>query len=301
MSAINAQGATKQYGDVTALQDLELTVERGEVFGFLGPNGAGKSTTIDIILDHARPTAGSVQVLGMDAQNESVAIRERTGVLPERFDPLGEMTGREHIEFAVEAKNAEDDPKEILDRVGLVNGIDRPATTYSKGMTQRLMLGVALVGTPELLILDEPTTGLDPNGAREIRKIVTEERDRGTTVFFSSHILEQVEAVCDRVGILNRGRLVAVDTIDGLREATDTIGEITISLTTVPDELQEHLQAIDGTSSARIQDSTLTVTCENHAKGAVIRACHDLGANIENIETNKASLEEIFTTYTGGR
>ena len=300
MVAIDLSGLTKRYGGVTALQNVDLTVESGEVFGFLGPNGAGKSTTIDILLDHARPTSGEARVLGMDAQRETVAVRERTGVLPERFGPLGEMTGRQHVAFTAEAKNADTDPDAVLDRVGLTHAAERQASGYSKGMTQRLMLGMALVGEPELLILDEPTTGLDPNGARQMREIVTEEAERGATVFFSSHILEQVEAVCDRVGILDEGRLVAVDSIDGLREAAGTTGELAVTLDAVPDGLAADIEELPGVASVRIEDRTVTAGCENAAKGAVVRACQDAGATVENIETSEASLEDLFAAYTGG-
>jgi len=300
MVAIDLDGVTKRYGDVTALQSVDLTVESGEVFGFLGPNGAGKSTTIDILLDHARPTAGRAEVLGMDAQAETVAVRERTGVLPERFGPLGEMTGRQHVAFTAEAKDAADDPDAIMERVGIAHAADRPAKSYSKGMTQRLMLGMALVGQPELLILDEPTTGLDPNGARQMRQIVREEADRGATVFFSSHILEQVESVCDRVGILDQGRLVAVDSIDGLREAAGTTGELTVTLESVPDGLAADIEALAGVTSVGVEDGTVTVGCENTAKAAVVRTCQDAGVTVENIETSEASLEDLFAAYTGG-
>ena len=300
MVAIDLDGVTKRYGDVTALQRVDLSVESGEVFGFLGPNGAGKSTTIDILLDHARPTAGRASVLGMDAQQETVSVRERTGVLPEQFGPLGEMTGRQHVEFTVEAKDADDDPDHIMERVGIGHAADRPASGYSKGMTQRLMLGMALVGQPELLILDEPTTGLDPNGARQMRQIVRDEAERGATVFFSSHILEQVEAVCDRVGILDEGNLVAVDSIDGLREAAGTTGEIAVTLDTLPDGIESDVEAIDGVTSVRVETDTLTAGCENPAKGEVVRACQAAGATVEDIETSEASLEDLFATYTGG-
>ncbi|QGN07318.1 ABC transporter ATP-binding protein [Halorhabdus sp. CBA1104] len=300
MVAIDLDGVTKTYGGVTALQGVDLTVESGEVFGFLGPNGAGKSTTIDILLDHARPTTGHVTVLGMDAQTETVAVRERIGVLPERFGPLGEMTGRQQLEFAIEAKSAEDDPDAIMERVGIAHAADRPTKGYSKGMTQRLMLGMALVDDPDLLILDEPTTGLDPNGARQLRQIVHEEADRGATVFFSSHILEQVEAVCDRVGILDQGNLVAVDSIDGLRDAAGTTGEMTLELDSVPDNLDAEIERIEGVASVRREDGSVTVGCENPAKGAIVRACQDAGATVENIETSEASLEDLFAAYTGG-
>jgi ABC-2 type transport system ATP-binding protein len=236
----------------------------------------------------------------MHARTESVSIRERIGVLPEQFGPLGEMTGLEHVEFALEAKSGTEDPAQILDRVGLSGVGDRPASQYSKGMAQRLMLGMALAGEPDLLILDEPTTGLDPNGARQLRQIVTEECNRGATVFFSSHILEQVEAVCDRVGILYRGQLAAVDTIDGLREAAGTTGEITIELDAVPDGLPEAIEAIDGVSSVSREESTLSVGCANDAKAVVVETCLDAGIAVENIETSKASLEDLFAAYTGG-
>ncbi|WP_254863940.1 ABC transporter ATP-binding protein [Halovivax gelatinilyticus] len=230
MSAIELSGVTKRYGGVTALRDIDLTVEHGEVFGFLGPNGAGKSTTIDILLRYTHPTDGRVEVLGHDVDADPVAVRERTGILPEGFAPFETMTGRHHVEYAIEATGADDDPDDLLERVDVAHAADRPARNYSKGMAQRLTLAMALVGDPDLLILDEPSTGLDPHGVRQMRRIVREERDRGATVFFSSHILEQVEAVADRVAILNEGRLVTVDTIDGLREAVGTGSELTVEL-----------------------------------------------------------------------
>jgi ABC-2 type transport system ATP-binding protein len=300
MTAIELTGVTKRYGSVTALRGLDLSVGTGEVFGFLGPNGAGKSTTIEIMLDHARPTSGETRVLGMDPREESVAVRGRTGVLPEGFGPLGEMTGREHVAFAVEARGGEEDPETILDRVGVSHAADRPVTAYSKGMAQRLMLGMALAGRPDLLILDEPTTGLDPNGAREMREIIRTERDRGATVFFSSHVLEQVEAVCDRVGILDRGRLVAVDTIDGLRDATDATGEIVVSLDSVPGSLLETIGGLEGVGSVTREGSAVRASCTNDAKGRIVRVCQEAGLTVGNIETSEASLEDLFAAYTGG-
>ncbi|MFT4946948.1 MAG: ABC-2 type transport system ATP-binding protein, partial [Natronomonas sp.] len=202
MTAIELNGLTKRYGSLVAVDNLDLRIEEGEVFGFLGPNGAGKSTTINIILDFVKPTAGQARVFDMDCQQQGQDLRHRIGVLPEGYDVYDRLTGRQHLEFAIESKNATDNPQELLERVDIADAADRKASGYSKGMAQRLILAMALVGDPDLLILDEPTTGLDPNGAREIREIIREENSRGTTVFFSSHILSQVEAVCDRVGIL---------------------------------------------------------------------------------------------------
>ena len=299
MAAIEIRDLSKQFGSVTALQNLDLTVETGEVFGFLGPNGAGKSTTIDILLNHVHPTAGSARVFGMDVQDESIPIRERAGVLPEGYGPLGRMTGHKHVEFALQAKRADGDPQAILDRVGIAGAADRRVEDYSKGMKQRLMLGMAIAGSPDLLVLDEPTTGLDPNGARRMRQIVQAEAERGTTVFFSSHILEQVEAVCDRVGILNQGRLVAVDTIDGLRETAGATGLLSVTMASIPDGLVETIRERDGVTSVAIEGTTLVVGCENAAKGAVVADCYEAGI-VENVETSEASLEDLFVSYTEG-
>ncbi|MFC6755068.1 ABC transporter ATP-binding protein, partial [Halorubrum tibetense] len=159
MTAIELRGVTKEFPGATAVRDLDLTVEEGEVYGFLGPNGAGKSTTIDMLLDLVRPTEGTVTVLGRDARAESVAIRRRTGVLPEGFSVYDRLSGRKHVEFAIRSKEVEADADALLDRVGIREDADRKAGDYSKGMRQRLLLAMALVGEPELLVLDEPATG----------------------------------------------------------------------------------------------------------------------------------------------
>ncbi|WP_227374750.1 ABC transporter ATP-binding protein [Haladaptatus halobius] len=298
MAAIRIDEVTKRYDGVTAVNDLSLEVRAGEVFGFLGPNGAGKSTTINLLLDFIRPTSGEVEVLGHDAQAESVAVRSRTGVLPEGFSVYDRLTGRQHVEFAIESKETEDDPDALLDRVGILDAADRKAGGYSKGMSQRLALAMALVGEPELLILDEPSTGLDPNGAREMREIVRAEQDRGATVFFSSHILGQVEAVCDRVGILRDGELVAEDSIDGLREATGADTRLRIETTSLPPGALDRVREIDGVSGVNRDGNTLFVACETNVKTTVIAALENAGADIDDFETEEASLEDLFVAYT---
>jgi ABC-2 type transport system ATP-binding protein len=299
MPALDATGVTKSFGGVTALRDLDLTVRDGEVFGFLGPNGAGKSTTINIILDYLKPTSGTVEVFGIDAQDDPVAVREHVGVLPEGFNVLGQMTGREHVAFAADSKGVDDDPDAVLDLVGLSEVGDRTAAAYSKGMRQRLALGMAVVGDPDLLILDEPTTGLDPNGARFVRDTVRSLSDDGTAVFFSSHILDQVEAVADRVGILRQGELVAVDSIDGLRAATGGGSRLDVTLDRQPDDaMLSRVQEVAGVSDVSADGRTVTVACENAAKAAVVDAVRADGAGVENFETSQTSLDELFAQYT---
>ncbi len=297
MAAIELDGVTKRYGDVTALRDLSLTVEEGEIFGFLGPNGAGKSTTIDVLLDYVRPDSGRATVLGHDAQAESLAVRRRTGVLPDGYHVYDRLTGRQHVAFVAESKGVDDDPDAVLERVGVADAADRTAGGYSKGMTQRLALGMALVGEPDLLILDEPSTGLDPKGAREMREVIRAERDRGATVFFSSHVLEQVDAVCDRVGILRDGELVAVDSVDGLREAAGTEGTLRVELEAVPDGVVEAVRAVDGVSGVTVDGTTLVVATDG-AKSAALSAVEEAGATVVDFSTEEASLEELFVAYT---
>lgn len=299
MTAIELRNVAKHYGDVVALANLDLEIDEGEVFGFLGPNGAGKSTTINLLLDFVRPTVGSVQVLGHDAHEESVAVRRRTGVLPEAFGVYERLTGTEHIEFAMESKDVETNPTDVLDRVGLSSSdAERKAGEYSKGMRQRLALGMALIGEPDLLILDEPSTGLDPNGAREMREIVREENARGATVFFSSHILGQVEAVCDRVGILRDGELVAQDSVEGLRDAVGTESTLRISVDSVNEAIVDEVRALDGVSEVDVVEKTVEVTCSDDAKTAVLSTLEEGGMAVSDFETEEASLEDLFAAYT---
>ncbi len=300
MATIELTNVTKRYGDTMALSDLDLTVRKGTIYGFLGPNGAGKSTTINLLLDFARPTAGSVRVFGHDPQDESRTIRKRTGILPEGFDLYDRLTGRQHLDFAIESKGVDDDPEAILERVGIAEAADRKVGGYSKGMAQRLALGAALIGEPELLILDEPSTGLDPAGARDMRTIIREERDRGATIFFSSHILGQVDAVCDRVGILRDGALVAEDTVEGLREATSAKTTLRVTVDQVPENASEQLLTYAGVSEVAIEDTTLVVSCESDVKTTVLDTLETEGATVQDFTTEESSLEELFMAYTEG-
>jgi ABC-2 type transport system ATP-binding protein len=301
MTAIQTEGLTKRFGeDVLAVDDLDLVVESGEVFGFLGPNGAGKSTTINMLLGFLRPTAGSVEVLGMEVAGDSRPIRQRLGLLPEGWEPYENLTGREHVESAIHAKDASDDPAVLLDRVGLdEDAWDRRAGTYSTGMQQRMSLAVALVGDPDLLILDEPSSGLDPDGVSLLRDIIREEADRGASVFFCSHILEEVEKVCDRVGILNEGSLVALDTIDNLRGDMRAGATVTAQLDAIPSDLA--VADVEGVREVTYGDDGV-VTVEVGEAAAKMRTLRylDAHATVQDVSIEDASLEALFDEYTNG-
>jgi ABC-2 type transport system ATP-binding protein len=294
--AIETDSLVKRYGPVTAVDGLDLRVRRGEVFGFLGPNGAGKSTTIDVLLDFAKPTAGSATVAGLDAQADRDAVHERIGVLPENYGLYERLSGYDHLEFAVELKDAADDPDDLLDRVKLsADAAERDVEGYSQGMRQRLALALALVGDPDVLLLDEPTNGLDPNGARELRTVIREENERGATVFFSSHVLEQVETIADRVGIMNRGRLVAVDTLAGLRESLGTNSVVSFDVADPPDL---DFSDVPDVTDVVVTDASVTITCRDPAaKLTAIDRVRD-ATRVTDVRISDSSLEDLFASYT---
>jgi ABC-2 type transport system ATP-binding protein len=220
VAAIAARGLTKHYGSVRALDDLTLEVREGEIFGFLGPNGAGKSTFIRLLLGHLHPTAGSATVLGLDIGRSSVAIRSRVGYLPGGIALDDNLTGVRHLDDlaalsgrAPVRRAALCEALELTDRT-----LGRPIRDYSRGMRQKIGIVQALQHDPELAILDEPSEGLDPLMQRAFYAILDDLRAAGRTVFFSSHVLSEVERVCDRVAIVRAGRLVEVDDVAALLE-----------------------------------------------------------------------------------
>lgn len=215
--AISIQNLTKVFPipfkreRITAVRELSLTVEPGQVYGLLGPNGSGKSTTMKIVLGLVTPTAGRTEIFGRDSR--LVESREAVGFLPENPYFYKFLTGRETLRFfgklcGLSGRALEDRARELLARVGLENAADRRIGGYSKGMLQRIGLAQALVQQPRLLVLDEPTAGVDPAGSREIRDLILDFKKRGLTVLLCSHLLSQVQEICDRVGILHQGRLV---------------------------------------------------------------------------------------------
>jgi len=218
-SAIETFGLTKRYGAITAVADLSLRVEPGQVFGFLGPNGAGKSTTIRMLLGLQRPTRGHATLLGLDAAAGSVEIHRCIGYLPGDLELFPRLTGRQHIAWFARARGDVDDAlvRQLIERFQVV--ADRPVRELSKGNRQKVGLVLAFMHRPELLVLDEPTSGLDPLMQHEFADLLRETADQGRTVFLSSHELDEVQRVADRIGIIKQGRLVAEDTVDGLRRA----------------------------------------------------------------------------------
>jgi len=300
MSIIEIDNLTKRFGDVTALDDCSFTVQEGEIFGFLGPNGAGKSTMINILLGFTRPSAGTARVFGHDVTEENTAVRFRTGALLEGYGVYERITAREHIQRAARAKGVDVHADDILERVGIAYAADRRAGGFSKGMCQRMAIGMALVGEPDLLVLDEPSTGLDPNGTRELREVIRAENRRGATVFFSSHLIDQVEAVCDRVGILTGGRLVTEGDVDDLRARLDA-ATVRVSVDSAPDSLLGELDAVEGVEEVTATDRQVIVSARGgDAKLRALNLIERAGVGFADFTTTDPSLEEVFELATLG-
>ena len=223
-SVIELVQLTKRYGHFTAVDRLDLRIHKGEIFGLLGPNGAGKSTTILMMLVLTDPTSGTVHVCGINSTTYPVEIRKKVGYLPEDVGFYDDMTGPENLLYTARLNNipeqeARQHAAQLLERVGLDREIDKKTGKYSRGMRQRLGLADVLIKNPEVIILDEPTSGIDPAGVQEFISLIRQLRDeRGLTVLFSSHHLDQVQQICDRVGLFSQGRLLADLSLNDLQQ-----------------------------------------------------------------------------------
>ncbi|MXY75502.1 MAG: ABC transporter ATP-binding protein [Acidimicrobiia bacterium] len=292
--AIETRGLTKYYGDAAGIVDLDLAVEVGEVFGFIGPNGAGKTTTIRLLLNFLQPTRGSGTVFGMDITADSVAIRSRVGYLPGDLALYPSMTGREFLLYFSRLRGVDTAAATTLlaDRFEL--DLDRRIKEYSKGNRQKVGLVNAFMHEPELLILDEPTGGLDPLMQQEFATLLGEVRAEGRTVFLSSHYLPEVERMADRVGIIRQGHLIAVDTLDGFRSKVQS--NLTIEFARPADP--SGFAGLRGVMSVEARDGGRLLSLSvSGPQDAVIRAAADAGAIA--IHTDEADLDDVFLSYYG--
>jgi beta-exotoxin I transport system ATP-binding protein len=284
---------SKDYGSGRGLFDLDLEVHRGEIFGFLGPNGAGKSTTMRLLLDLIRPTAGSAAILGLDVRAESLEVRRRVGFLPGELSLYPKLTGRQMLDHLGQLRGGVD--REAVSALAERFDADlrRPIRELSTGNRQKLGLIQAFMHDPELLILDEPITGLDPLVQQSFHTLLGEVASRGRTVFLSSHSLAEVERVAERVAILREGRLVVVDTLDKLRAVALQRLEIEFASPVSAAEFQ----ALPSVRKATADDRTVTITFEGSADGVLkVAAAHE----VRSIRSRDHDLEEIFLRYYGG-
>jgi len=288
--AIVARGLTKKYGSIVALESLDLEVAQGEVLGYLGPNGSGKTTTLRLLLGLARASSGHATLFGLDSARDAVAAHRRLAYVPGEATLWPSLTGMETLHLLARVQHRLDTGyrDELIERFQL--DPSRHVRAYSKGNRQKLVLIAALMGRPELLLLDEPTSGLDPLMEETFRACIREARDRGQTVFLSSHILSEVEALCDRVAILRRGRLVDVGTLEQLRHLS------ALSVVATVEREVPNLESVPGVSDVVVSDHT--VRCQVRGDIApLLRVLADAGAR--ELLSREPSLEELFLAHYG--
>lgn len=289
--AILAESLTKHYGEVRALLDLDLDVRMGEVFGFLGPNGAGKTTTIRCLLDLIHPTSGRAEILGMDTHAESVAIRKHIGYLPSDLAMYPNLTGKDMITYFANLRGGVEwrYVDQLADRLDA--DLKRKIGDYSSGNRQKIGLILALMSRPQVLIMDEPSTGLDPLIQREFQAMVREVASEGRAVFLSSHTLSEVQKVADRVGIIRQGHLVAVETVEALR--SKAIRQIEMQFA---DRVEASIfDDVPGVREVAISNGRATVSFDGQM-GELLRVATG-GHTLTDISTHEADLEEIFLEY----
>ena len=289
--AIRTEGLTKRYGDSVALDHLDLEVEQGQVVGYLGPNGAGKTTTLRLLLGLSQPTSGRCQIFGLDCQRQTVATHRQLAFVAGEANLWPSLTGAETLALLGRVHGRVDlgYRDELIDRFELDS--TKKVRAYSKGNRQKVILIAALMLRPDLLILDEPTSGLDPLMEQAFRRCIGEARDRGQTVFLSSHIMSEVEAQCDRVGILRAGKLIEIGTLAEMRHLSALSVEATLE-GPIPD-----LSDIPGLSSVEIEGHT--VRCQVRGRiEPLLKVLTDIG--VVQLASREPSLEELFLALYGG-
>ncbi|MEZ5158993.1 MAG: ABC transporter ATP-binding protein [Candidatus Nanopelagicales bacterium] len=289
--ALHTEGLTKHYGDVKALIELDLDVHRGEVFGFLGPNGAGKTTTIRTVMDEIRPTAGHASILGMDCHKQSVEIRRHIGYLPSDLALYPNLTGKDTLTYFANLRGGVEWSyvDELADRLGAQ--LDKKVGDLSSGNRQKVGVIQAFMNRPQLLIMDEPSNGLDPLVQREFQTMMREVVGQGASVFLSSHTLSEVQRVADRVGIIRHGVLIANETVSGLR--AKGLRKVELELDASPEAAV--LEAVPGVRDVLVEDRRVQLSYEG-TMDALLKTVSDRYGLVD-ISTQEADLEEVFLTY----
>jgi ABC-2 type transport system ATP-binding protein len=294
-AAVCLAGLVKDYGATRALHGIDLVVGRGQVFGFLGPNGAGKSTTLEIIAGMRSRTDGQVEVLGLDPATERTALRQVVGLQPQQAELLRNLTARETLQLWASFYERPQSPDELLERLGLTGSADVRVAALSGGQERRLLAATALVGSPEVIVLDEPSTGLDPNSRAELWEVIVAFRDAGGTVLLSTHSMEEAEALCDRVVIIDAGRVVANDSPVGLVRAHAPEQLVTLGRRGTDTAL---LRRLPGTVGVDVQGNRVHVRTSD--PDALLRGLLDSGGSIRELSVTSPSLDTVFRELTGG-
>jgi len=300
---IRTKGLTKYFDGFTAVKDLTLHVQRGEIYGFLGPNGAGKTTTILMLLGILKPTKGEIYLFGRPLHQDHFNIKRRMGVVSEKQYLYEEMTPYEYLDFFgdfYQVKNRKKRIEELLKWANIYEVRDKRLKQFSRGMQQKVGIIRALLHNPDILILDEPISGLDPMGIKEVRDMIEEQKQLGKTIFISSHLLSEVEKICDRVGIVNKGVLLVEDKMENLKMRLSKEIDIEIELKKVTAEIVKALSSLDFVNKVTQEKNLLVVrvkTDRDH-RDEIVKTISSHGGAILGLKLREMSLEEAFVTIT---
>jgi len=292
---VETRDLTKRFKDVNAVNSLSMSVRKGEIYGFLGPNGAGKSTTIKMIMGLFEPTSGEAFVNGKPVSAGGEDLRRDIGFLPERISFYDNLTPAQTLNFFCELRGEDKSVVPTLIRdVGLESAANRKVGTFSKGMTQLLGIAQAMIGSPSIYILDEPTGGLDARWVRMVREKLRTLNEQGATIVFSSHILSEVQALCHRVAIIDKGRLVAEDTIENISGHLKIRPRLLVHSPGLGGNVPEWVRTIDGVENVTMEEDHMVITCDASLRLKILNTLHDGGMEIRDFRTVEPSLEEAF-------
>ena len=300
---IRTENLTKEYDGFKAVDNLNLDVKEGEIYGFLGPNGAGKTTTILMLLGILRPTRGRIYLLEQELTKNFLSLKGRIGVVSEKQYLYKEMTAGEYLDFFADLYGVKDKKKKIdqlLKSVSLLEVKNRKLGAFSRGMQQKLGFARALLPDPELLLLDEPVSGLDPTGIKQVRNLIEKENKKGRTIFISSHLLSEVEKLCREVAIINEGKLLAEDTMENLRGKLSKTVELEIELSQAKEEITKALSSFDFIQGIKQRENLLTlrVKSDQDYRAPISETISRQGGIVLGIKVKEMSLEEAFITIT---
>ncbi len=300
--AVKTENLTKKFGEFTAVDDINLKVERGEIFGFLGPNGAGKTTTMRMLCTLTRPTSGTATIAGFDLMKEPNKVRGKIGLVSDKMIMYDRMTGWENIVFFARLHHLPEDvikerTEKLLRALGMWEWRDEQIQNYSTGMRQRINVARALVNEPEILFLDEPLLGLDPQTSRVIRGFIKDLCKKGITIIFTTHVMEEVDKLCHRVGIIDHGKLIDVNTPDGLRrkiqkeEIYDIWFKESIS--------SAIFSSIESISKIKEMNGFMRIHGNSSVLDDIIHLCAKKNYHIQKVKPVEPTIEEVFITLTG--
>ncbi len=303
---VEAHNLEKSFGQVRAVRGVSLHVDRGEIFGLLGPNGAGKTTTIRMITGIISPDRGRVYIMGYDVLKDPLKAKSHVGVVPEISAPYVDLSAWDNLMLAGRIYHVEDHmrrarAKDLLKMLNLSEAMSRKVKGFSKGMRQRLLLAMALISDPGILILDEPTSGLDIISTRMVRSLITDLRREGKSIFLTTHNIEEAGILCDRIAVINKGRIVAEGSPEDLRINFEEFRSVKIILDRDLKGIEEALGSFD----VLIQGRKIFITCRRDEVDEVLRRtmklAEDLGARVEEVQTTGPSFEEIFMKLIRGK